>query len=275
MTKKPSLLASMMIVFLFLFAVTSVWWPTRILPIIHAQNNGVVGLLAEEFQVFNAQTTTKSSAIFTDIGQGLNILFYCDTAFIGTIDLEWSPTTQAPSFMPLQVAQYAAADTGCHVLTVNGYFPNLRSTVTPTSGSLSAWYSASSGPVGYATPAIGSNGPVSPPLCDQEGATAISNSATSVLGVVAFSGSTTILCGMTVSFNGATTAGNIQLGWSTTAACSSPLVLWVSLTTANTPQTFPVTYSIRSPTPVQSFPCVINNSGTTVEFSYNYMILHV
>ncbi len=206
---------------------------------VDAQNAGTVGIQAILQPVFTAQGATASSKLFQDIGQGANILRYCDTNFQGTIDLEWSPTGVAPFFALATASWIGQNDNSCHTLTVNGYFPNMRSTLTWTAGTVNAWYSASSGPVGYAAPAVNSSGPVSPVQCDIGGqGTFAPNITSDLLGV--FPGLTDYICEMTVSFSAAPTAGTLTLGYAPTSACTSPVLIWQMQITANTPQVFQV-----------------------------------
>src|SRR5208282_929797 len=72
----------------------------------HAQNNGTAGVATGEITVFSAQSSAASSggvwpcvqpngttpnpcAVFPDHGYAANYLTYCNTAFVGTIDVEW------------------------------------------------------------------------------------------------------------------------------------------------------------------------------------------
>ena len=115
---------------------------------VSAQNAGVVGIATISQPAFTSQASSASSGIFKDIGQAANNLYFCTTGFTGTINLEWSPTGSAGPFKPIVLGTYTT-DTGCHSLTAAGYYPNLRSTMTRTLGSLSAWYNASAGPIGF------------------------------------------------------------------------------------------------------------------------------
>ena len=244
---------------------------------VSAQNAGVVGIQAINIPVFSAQTTLAHSAIFQDIGQGVNILRYCNTSFTGSINLEWSPLNNGV-YSSLQSAVYVNPDSNCHTLTVNGYFPQMRSTINPTAGSGSAWYSASSGPVGYSSPAVGSNGPSSPVACDENSITTQANGAgpagLSAVGVT-FGSNTTVICGFTLSFAGApsSVAPGVEIGWATSGACSSPTYAWSVNTTSSTPQVLPIPIALRSASPASQVPCLQNLSGVSVTLSANYAIV--
>jgi hypothetical protein len=241
---------------------------------VRAQNAGTVGIQAELVPVFSAQSTNRSSGIFADIGQGLNILYYSTTSFVGTVTLEWSPNNNGV-YLPLVTAGFSSADTDTHQLTVNGYWPNLRATVAVTSGSVSAWYSASSGPVGFAAPGVGSNGPTSPPVCDQASATVITS--TNTAGIIVsprIVGQTIAVCSFDWSFNGATSAGSVALAYSTSSGCPSTSTTWAAYTTSSTPQFMPVGLSQRQPPGAGPYLCAINNSGATAYLSVSYASVH-
>jgi len=200
----------------------------------HAQNSGTVGIQAELIPVFSAANSTRSSSIFKDIGQGIQVLRYCGTNFTGSINLEWSPTGTAP-FFPLVTASQTA-DSNCHPLSTSLYWPNMRSTVTVSSGSVSAWYSAVSGPSTFTPAAIGTNGPISPAGCDLNG---VGNFAQNTTGALlnGSAGTNVYICNLVFSFAGATTTGTITISYSSSVACTGLTTLWELNITANTPQT--------------------------------------
>lgn len=247
-----------------------------------AQNAGNVGIYTREIAVFNAQSTSKSSGIFPDFGFGANYLTYCDTNFIGVIDLEWSPPiTGSPTlgpFISLAQASYTSgnADSACHTLQVGGYYPNLRSTLTITGGSVSAWYTASSAPISYVPSGLGTNGPTPPIVCDVDNQISIPTGTTVLIAGPLNSGDRVILCGFTVSFNGATSTGNVEIAWSATNACgtlTSPS--WAMFTTSATPQTLSSDVQQRTNFPVgDPYACVTNSSGATVFLSASYASVH-
>jgi hypothetical protein len=269
-----AVLLGALVIGLSLFLVTSINPPGRV----QAQNAGVVGILARFIPVFTAATTSQSSKILSDIGQGVNILRFCDTGFVGTIDLEFQPNSGA-AFQSLVGSTYNG-DSSCHSLTVNGYFPNLRSTLTISAGTVSAWYSASSGPAAYNSGALGTTGPVIPILCDEngfgEGLTGVVTNLS--IGGGIFTGNTTQLCLTSLSFNGTTGAGKVQIGFATSTSCTSPLFFWEILTTASTPQTVPLNAQVRNPQYVGGgpylFPCMSNTSGATASISYGYAVVN-
>lgn len=249
---------------------------------VHAQGpSSSVAIQAKLIGVFTSQGATASSRIFVDIGAGSNTLFYCNSGFSGTIDLEWSPSAAiGATYFPLATATWAT-DSLCHQLSVNGYWPNMRSTVTPTAGNLSAWFSSNSGPGGgILPPAVSTNGPTSPVFCDRSSALNIANTATTWLGVQPVNaGDYVVICRMAISFNGATAAGSYSLGWAATNACSSPTGGGLTMyTTASTPQTIGNIEIFQKVAglfaSVGSFPCLTNNSGAAINISFNWASLH-
>jgi hypothetical protein len=249
----------------------------------HAQESGHVGITTREIPVFTNQGTSKASAIFIDQGYAANYLTYCDTNFVGSIDLEWSPPiTGSPSlgpFIALAQASYGAgnADSSCHTLQVGGYFPNLRSTLTITGGSVSAWYTASAAPIALFAAGVGSNGPASPVVCDQSTfVTAAAGVNVEIVGPTNF-GDTVIICGFSISFDGATSAGMVEIGWAASAgACAaSPVPNWWNNTTSSTPQTLVFPMTVRSfSTSADPLACFVNSSGAIATVQVSYASVH-
>lgn len=260
---------------------------------VYAQGAGVVGIQTKEVSVFAAQAASGSSggfwqcgatggtacAVLPDNGFASNVLSFCNTNFSGSIDLEWSPTGSAP-FYPLTTANYTN-DTNCvtnapnqHVLQLGGYFPNLRSSVTRTAGSVSAWYTASAAPISFFPSAIGSNGPTAPIQCDQATGASIVTTGTTQLFALPNSRGVAV-CGFTISFTGtpSSVVSAVQVGYN--SAC--PLInSWAISTTPSTPQTIVVGSGIgtifQSPPNVSDL-CVGNSSGVNIEVSITYAFL--
>jgi hypothetical protein len=247
---------------------------------VSAQNAGTVGIQAQMIPVFTAQTSNKSSAIFKDIGQGTNLLFYCTTNFIGSIDLEWTPSNSlAGTFYPITQASYANSDNNCHSLPFGSYFPNLRSTLTVSTGSISAWYTSISGPTAFAAPALGSAGPTSPVTCDQNITSGqIATGTTSLLAAPQNTGDAVVICGMTVNFAAAPSAGQVIIKYAASGACSpitQPIPSWEILTGSTTPLVVTVPYSIRNYNYAAQTPCLINGSGVNVLVSISFASVHL
>lgn len=257
----------------------------------HAQNSGTVGIQAVFFPVFTNQNTSASSGgywncgvasgpcpVLQDIGQGTNILSYCDTNFTGTIDLEWTPAySPSATFIVITQATWTN-DFGCHSLPFGGYFPNMRATLTGSGGSVSAWYTAISGPTAFAAPAIGSAGPTSPVQCDLNTIGTYASGAIGSSAVMAQPINRTdsvVICGMTVSFNGAASAGSIRVAYGTSVCASASNTTFQAYTTANTPQILNVPYPQRNAFVANNTPCFFNTSGASAEVSISYASVHV
>lgn len=256
-----------------------------------AQNTGTVGIATRELPVFTAQASSASSGgtwqcngsttpiscpVLPDLGAAANFLTYCNTGFEGTIDLEWSPTGSAPFIVLTQASYPGVADNQCHTLQVGGYFPNLRSTVTRTAGTISAWYTASASPIPLVSAGLGTNGPSSPINCDQNAIQAGLTAATTSIGSVSpiQTGDTVVICAFSISFNGATSTGTVSLQWSSSTACSTTFPTWQIYTTSSTPQTIPVPVPQRGPNTGHEYACLVNNSGATVEIAVSWASVH-
>ena len=204
-----------------------------------AQNAGNTGTFTNAQVVFTNLAANGSSAVLQNIGQSAHFLTYCNTGFSGTIDLEVSFTGSAP-WTPIASATYGQlgiTDSACHVLQAGGYFQNIRSTVSNYSaGSLSAWYSSSSGPIAFTPAALGSNGPTSPVACDKTGTQSFAQNTTGGNIVSGLPGAQIWVCQMTISFNGATTTGVIQLADGASGACSSLTTRWTENVLSSTQQ---------------------------------------
>lgn len=256
--------------------------PASFPPAVHAQNAGVVGIQSQMSPVFSSLAAASCSAILKDIGQGENLLYYNTTAFVGTIDIEWSPTGTAPFYPVVQTTYKSPGDTFTgRQLTFGGYFPNIRSCVSGyTSGSVSAWYTSISGPIFSTPPALSSLGQTSAIQCDLSTENnAIATGTTGFIGTFTagpINPATDVLyiCGGTISFDGATVAGNVQIGFSNSSACAGPALIYYLYTTANTPQIVPFGAISSKFTGNyfggNNYPCLTNNSGATVSVNINY-----
>jgi hypothetical protein len=274
------LLARILGVFLLLLVAVLLWsTPSR------AQTSGTVGILSKLTPVWQSATSTQCSKVVQDIGQGSNILFVVDTGGGGgsaVVTLQWSPSNsgQGP-FYPITGALYsdiAAQIPSTHVLTLNGYFPNLQACLTYTSGTWSAWYTATSGPLSYATAGIGTFGATAPPVCDQWTTSSVPNGTSGVIGPNPVIASTdqVVVCGIAVSFNGTTSAGALNFTWGA-AACASPTEAFNDLTTAGTPQNYTIPVMFRSffgVGGIKNFLCVTNTSGATANLLVSWASLH-
>ena len=257
----------------------------------HGQTGGTVGLYTGELQIFSNQSLTASAGgtwqclnsptpiacpYFPDHGYATHLLTYCNTLFGGTIDLDWTPPgTTTP--IVLTQATYPAADSNCHSLYYSGYFPNLRATVTRTLGTMSAWYSAVAGASSNNPSALGSNGATSPISCDQSTAFSLVTTGSTAGGIAPLNaGDSIVLCAVQWSFNGATSAGNLQTTWASSTACSPTSgTSWYVFTTSSTPQNLNAISNQRSPAPTTNQdPCFVNNSGATATVNVSWASVH-
>lgn len=209
----------------------------------HAQFLGYVSSqTVSPLQVFTNQGANSASAILQNIGQSAHFLSYCNTAFRGTISLEASPdgTFSSPNVIASATyGQQGITDSACHVLQAGGYYQTVRARVSNyLAGTVNAWYTAIASPITFTPAGIGSNGPTAPPICDQFVFFTLPPSTLEAL-VTPLVGAQIYVCYMAVSFNGATTAGQIQFGSSLTGGgCPSFVANWDMAVTANTPQFF-------------------------------------
>jgi len=238
---------------------------------VHAQNAGNVGIYTREIPVFSAQSTTVASAFFPDFGFGCNVLSYQNSGFIGTIDFDWIPPGTSTPIILTQ-ANYSSADSGTHTLVLGGYFPNLRSTVTPSAGSLNAEYTAQANGCSAISSGLGSNGAASPIVCDQNLSTIVPSAGTgNIVGGIS-AGQTIVICNAVVSFQAAPSNGTVLMEWAAVVGCTTPLdASWEAYTSAATPVYITIPMAQRSPFPASlPFACLVNNSGVSLIVSVSY-----
>jgi len=216
-----------------------------------AQFLGYVSTQSVAVNVFTNQAANAASATLQNIGQSAHFLTYCNTGFQGQLALEGSQDGTYASPIVLAQASYGQlglADSACHVMQAGGYYPAVRARVLNyLGGSVTAFYTALAAPISYAPSAITSTGPTSPIVCDRSFSLTVAQNATSSL-IGNLPGQTFVLCAVTFSFNGATTAGSLQISeFATSAApgnaCTTGIgtgAFWNAFVTANTPQLFSV-----------------------------------
>lgn len=188
-------------------------------------------------QVFTAQAANGASSALQNVGQAAHFLNYCNTGFAGTVSIEASPDGTFASPTVLASATYgqaATTDSACHILQAGGYFQTVRARVSHyVSGSVNAWYTAIASPISFAPSSFGSNGPTAPITCDHS--STLSLPASSSGGLVGLAGTSIYICQIYISFNAATSAGDITVGTSA-SACPASVTLWSMHITASTPQ---------------------------------------
>jgi hypothetical protein len=206
-----------------------------------AQFIGYVSIQTTQQNVFTNQAANAVSASLTNLGQGAHFLVICNNAFVGTVSLESSSdgTFAAPN--SIASASYALpagpGDTGCHTLQAGGYYPAVRARITNFStGTTTVTYSSVGGPISFAPAALNSQGPTSPIACDFEiGPSAISQNTAASSLQVGIAGQKLYVCAITISFNAATTAGQIQF-LSSSGSCLAATQAFTLNITASTPQ---------------------------------------
>lgn len=249
-------------------------------PRVGAQNAGTVGIQAQLIPVFaNAQSTNACSPILNDEGQGQNTLFLVTSSFTGTIDLEWTPPPINPSstYYPLVRGTYVSDTSSSHQLFVGAYYPNLRSCASNVShGSILAWYSSIAGPISPASPAIGSFGPTSLPICDQNQTFTFTSSSLNALSVSPLNaGDTVVICGFTIGFSAAATSGTVGVDFFSVSNCTgTETVTWVEPTTSSTAQMFTILLPLRS-VGSNIYACFNNTSTTGGTISLAWASVHL
>ena len=84
------------------------------------------------------------------------------------------------------------------------------------------------------------------------------------------------MCGATISFNGAPSAGSVQIYYTSTSACTAGGALsWEAYTTSSSPQIISVPIQIRPfLTSIGPYLCFNNNSGVSAIVSISYASVH-
>jgi hypothetical protein len=190
-----------------------------------AQFIGYVGLQTTYTRVINASTTTGRTLVNTNIGASFHTFTYCASSSTGTLQLfiEESPDGASNHFTQISATyglpNNAVNGNECAVIRVGGYYSVLAvNVVVLTGGNLSVWYSATAGPADLYPPSVNTEGGASAVQCDQR--TTLDNLVPGNYQVVVGKQFQSIyVCGGTLSFNAAPTAGEIYLLWGTTATC--------------------------------------------------------
>jgi hypothetical protein len=136
---------------------------------------------------------------------------------------------------------------------------------------LSAYYTASAGPIPLVATGLGTNGPTPPIQCDHYNSPTIANGATTALASPISTGDAIVICGVTISFQGAPSAGTIFIAWNGLLNCTGTQYAagYNAYTSASTPQTYSVPFQERGYTP-GIYPCFNNGSGVSVFVSVSY-----
>lgn len=216
-------------------------WP----PLLSGQFIGYVTSQSTVQKLFTLQQGNATSRTITNLGQSAHYITVCNVGFSGTVLLEASTDGTFNPPITIAAANYAlggvGSDSNCHLITAGGYYPTMRIRTANVigTGTTSVLYSGIGGPVAPGSVGLSSIGPVSPISCDLHLSTTVAQSA-SVQLVPGVAGQTIIVCSMTLSFDAATTAGNIKTGGGAPGTCSNAAIVgrdYFLFVTASTPQT--------------------------------------
>jgi len=178
------------------------------------------------------------------IGAGSSYWTFCTSATSLSVIAEESPDNIAGHNVPISVTYGVPAQVNgnaCAVIPAGGLFGYPAFNVLAIAGgTITVWYSGSTGVVSTIPPAANSTGATTPTQCDTTIATNAPPSATTEL-LVGTAVQSVYVCAGQYSFNGAPSAGLISLVYGTGPTCAgSQVLLWVNYTTASTPQTLPL-----------------------------------
>lgn len=252
-----------------------------------AQNNGTTGTFTVSQAVAyvgsgsgpyvsNVCPPLKScQSIFTNVGQSAHFLHYCTVGgFTGTIDLEES-FDGSTNWTPIAYASFLASPLPagtCGILQAGGYYQNVRSVVNNVvSGTVTADYNASSGPIAYTPVGIGPTGSVSPTVCNQSKTLLVPTGTTSLL-VPEVLASTIRVCAYQITA-AQTSNGTFAFQSSTSAnSCTGLTDVWDLYSIGGTPEVFGLgsgVGQIFSALPLNSL-CVTNGEGQNAYVNIAY-----
>lgn len=192
---------------------------TLLLPVAaEAQFNGYVGLQTVMVPVVLNTASTGRFKVNANIGSSYHTLTYCLSTPSTALQLivEQSPDGQDAHFTQVSpISEFpwqAINNNSCGVIRVGGYYSILAVNVLLLSGgTISIWYTGTAGPTDIYPPAVNSSGGTSPAECDQS--LVFSQLAPgAVYQLVTGNPNQGIyICGGTLSFDGATSSGSIQM----------------------------------------------------------------
>ncbi len=230
-----------------------------------AQNAGNTGTQTVSKQVWSSISSAQRSTVVQNIGQAAHYITYCSSSNAAfSFDVEESPdgTTWIP-FSP--VVTQLNSKSNCGLIVACGYFNNITLNGGPTAGTLSAWYSASTGPGTCYSPGSATSGQSALPLCDQVSFVTLAGNASATAILPAPATANIYYCGgWTISLTGAVSTGlngiSVQFGNSTCSSTSG--VVWELILTPSSP------LDIAVPAPVDKLP-LANAAGSTLCASLN------
>lgn len=237
----------------------------------HAQFNGYVGLQTVMVPVVQNSSATGRFRVNSNIGASYHTFTYCLSTPATALQLivEQSPDGQDAHFTqvsPISEFPWQAINSNnCGIIRVGGYYSVMAINVLLlTGGTLSVWYSATAGPTDIFPPAVNSSGGTSPIACDQSIAINQLAAGGTYQLVPGNPNQGIYVCGGTLSFDAATTAGSEELVVAN-ANCGG-----ISLTTAARPRVARPRLSgpqVRTPAKPAGRPPALA-AGTPVWFTY-------
>lgn len=219
-----------------------VFWPCLSLLIVGIgilagfQNAGNTGTATTAQQVFTAAAAPATSAVVRNVGQSAHYLSYCVDAGVTALQIAIEGSYDGTTYYPISVIAGVPPNpalTKCSVLEAGGYQQNVRAAIYAiTGGTVTAWYSASSGPIESTNAGVSSSGAASPTVCDASKSVQVANAATATL-VPAVTNLRVVVCGYSVTTTGTTGGPSVQFQSAVTCAGGST-VIWAMAVTANT-----------------------------------------
>jgi hypothetical protein len=243
---------------------------------LYGQVAGTVGILSISQPVTYISGTSQ---IFQNVGQGAHYLQFCSSggSFEGTVDLEGS-YNGATNWTVLAYAAYPVALplSGCATLQGGGYYQNIRSRITITANTVTAYYNAVAGPISYVASGIGTIGARAPLVCDQTFTDTVSDGTSVLFASTGSSSSTLRICAYSVSLDGPPTGGAIKFqAGNTVSTCSpsTPAPVWQVDTISTAPSIFGLgsgqgqLFAVN----VVGYPlCVNNSSGVSATVNVSF-----
>jgi hypothetical protein len=120
--------------------------------VLTGQNAGNTGTATTFKQVFTAQSSPAiSSVVIPNIGATSHWLTYCPNGAITALTIQLEGSNDNTNFFPISHSGSNTGPLACYVLQASGYFQELRANLTvfttPGGGTVTAFYTGSSGPI--------------------------------------------------------------------------------------------------------------------------------
>jgi hypothetical protein len=212
------------------------------------------------------------------IGAGASYWTYCTTATSLSVIAEESPDNVSAHFVPVSVTYGVPVTINgnpCAVIQAGGLFayPSFN-VLSIAGGTISVWYSASTGVVSTLPPATNSSGATTPVQCDStQGAAAVGAAQARIITGAA--GKRIYVCGGTFSLQAAPTGlGSVALVTGTGSNCGTgTATIYSILTNTASPVIFPLGASSNAifVVPPSTDLCLTgaaNEAGTQLYLSY-------